>query len=258
MIMKKELLRASVFGFLFAAPMLYCAPADKDSILIKTEIDTVVYNVQIDSTVYKLADNVLYLYDSDKTVVETKTFHNAEDYLEDLDGDGIDELLIVDAETKNNNPVFTIYVYAWDEGLYLVDSIYSGQTEPFVTFNEEVNANVIISGIPELDSLLYNKTENPPFTPSHFHTFDGDTLINVDFDLYNTYFDANSTIITYIENLFQEDSVTCANSHAMISEIASIYINYIHAAEYSLANQFLKENYVCPDYDILKVFLDKF
>ena len=118
--------------------------------------------------------------------------------------------------------------------------------------------NVIISGIPELDSLLYSRNENPPFTPAHFHTFDGDTLINVDFDLYNTYFDANSTIIAYIENLIQEDSISCGDSHGMISVIASMYVNYIHAAEYSLANQFLKEYYVCPDHDIIKMFLDKY
>ena len=72
---------------------MFCAPADKDSVLIKTEIDTVVYKIQIDSTIYKLTDNVLYLYDSQKELVETKTFHEADDYLEDLDGDGVEELL---------------------------------------------------------------------------------------------------------------------------------------------------------------------
>ena len=36
--------------------------------------------------------------------------------------------------------MYTIFIYAWDDSFYLVDSIYSGQTEPYVTFNEEVNA----------------------------------------------------------------------------------------------------------------------
>jgi hypothetical protein len=205
---------------------------------------------------YSFIDNTLYLYDSLGQVIDSKQFHHADDYLEDLDGDDIDELVIIDRDVKDNADIFTTYVYAFDDAYYLVDSVYSGRTEPYLDFNDEINASVIVSGIPGLDSLLYSGQQDTIFSPVHIIAFDGDSLVCADSTIYNTFIDANSEINTYIEDKMQDKDVECSDSHAMLSAVISIYVNYRHASEYALANPFFSMYYVCPDKEVVKKILD--
>jgi hypothetical protein len=236
----------SFWGSLFLALLLfqiqaYSQTAKKDSASVPP---------------YSFIDNTLFLYDSLGQVIDSKQFHNADDYLEDLDGDDVDELVIIDREAKGDTDLFTTYVYALDDAYYLVDSIYSGRTEPYLDFNEELNASVIVSGIPGLDSLLYSGVQDTVFSPVHIIAFDGDSLICADSTIYNTYMDENSEINTYIEDRMQDKDAGCSDSHAMLSAIISIYVNYRHASEYALANPFFSMYYVCPDKDVVKKILD--
>jgi hypothetical protein len=205
---------------------------------------------------YSFIDNTLYLYDSTGQVIDSRQFHNADDYLEDLDGDDVDELVIIDREVKGNEDFFTTYVYALDDTYYLMDSVYSGRTEPYLDFNEELNASVIVSGVPALDSLLYSGEQDTVFSPVHIMAFDGESLVCADSTIYNTYIDANSEINAYIEDRIQDKNVECSDSHAMLSAIISIYMNYRHASEYALANPFFAMYYVCPDKEELKKVID--
>jgi len=199
----------------------------------------------------KLNNSILSVTDYTGNLIYEKAFNNPEDVLVDFDGDGIDELLVVDS--KNENPVFySAYLYNITDTVYLIDSVYSGVVQPYLYFSDEISLTVLVAGYPELDSLNKTAENDSVFSPINCYAFEGEKIYSVNEELYDVFILENDALISFLQMQRNRD---CNFSKRMLPAIVSVYINFLNASEKSLAEKFLNEYYLCKDKQKIQTFL---
>ena len=230
-----------IFSFLFFISLLLPAQTlENDSIKVSVSLE----------------GSALVARDSLGEVAKLWHFHSPELYRLDLDGDDIEEIVIIDNNLKENAPDYTLYIFSTDEGLELADSLYSGRLEPIIEFSEELNATLLCTGIHQLDSLLFLTGQDTIITPRKYSLYDGSEIINVSNDLYSLYLTQNDALLDDYPNLVENGTMDCAEGDKVLSLIFTVYYNYIQAGEQSLANNFLATYHSCPKFSKLKRLLD--
>lgn len=194
--------------------------------------------------------------DSVGQVAVSWRFHAPEMYRLDLNGDDIEEIVIIDNALSDTIPDYTLYLFSVEDGLELADSLYSGRLEPLIEFNEELNATLLCTGIHQLDSLLYLTGQDTIITPRKYSLYDGTEIINVSSDLYSLYLTQNDALLDDYPNLVENGEMDCAGGDKLLSLIFTVYYNYLQAGELSLANNFLGTYHTCPKFSKLKGLLD--
>ena len=206
------------------------------------------YNVKIENSKLDVTDK------AGKLFLE-RNFNNPHDLMFDLDGDGINEYLIIDEKKDISKSLYTIYIYNTVDTFYVADSIYSGYFEPYIYFSKETNKNIIVTGNSKFDSL--NKEGEDSFVPINCWIFNNDEIFSVNDEVYNIFISENEKLIDVIDEHFSMNTEDCKSTEAVKAAIAAVYANYISAGEKILANQFLKKYYHCDDLEKFKQTLNE-
>lgn len=200
-------------------------------------------------------DDLLTVKDNNGEVVYSRNFNNSTFFISDLDDDSSDEVIVIDNLIKNNINNYNVFVYSTSDDFILADSISSGSSEPTLLESDELGAFVIEAG--NINFEQYN-TGIEKSLPLSFYKYEDYELLLVDDEIYQNYISENEELTGFIDDYILENGSNCQSLAKVKNLIVSVYVNFINAEELSLANQFLKKYYSCPDYSKLKSDIDKF
>lgn len=198
----------------------------------------------------KINGSKILTEDKNGAVLYEKNFEKPASFFIDLDGDNIDEFLVVDSLKKNEKLFFTLFIYNTIDAFYLVDSVYSGSIEPYNAISEEIGSIIIISGNSEFD--IFNEQSDINVLPVNYWKYESGELFRINDEIYNGFINENDNLIEILENYISEDGSDCNVSLKLKSVIASAFANFINADEEAAASQLLSEYYLCEDVDQFK------
>jgi hypothetical protein len=209
------------------------------------------------STSYKIAiqDSKLCVKDQANNIVYERLFYSPVGKFVDFNHDGLDEYFVKDAKVDGAYTYYTAYVFSQKDSFCLVDSVYSGLTEPSVIVSDEVNTTVLVTGQPELDSLniLYNPDNL--YTSFNCFKFEKEKFYNANDEFYDIFVNENDLLISYIEKEYNKNSKQCAKTKMLKPAIAAVYLNLLKASEVVMAKQFINNYYFCEDKEEFIKFL---
>lgn len=197
----------------------------------------------------KLENKSLLVLDSLNQIVFTKTFHNPVLTLSDLNKDGVDEIIVIDSASAYEQPDYFLFVYSFDEDIILIDSVYSGVTQPFETEFEEFDGTVIVTGDSRYN--IFNQPDKQFYLPLRCLAFGGSKMVLVNDILYDIFIEENEIILANIIDYINTNGKNCSSSEALLPMIISAYVNYMSAGENSAALQLLNNFYYCENKDEL-------
>jgi hypothetical protein len=200
----------------------------------------------------QIQNSDLVVKDSSGTTVLEMKFNNPRDYAVDLDGDSVDEYIVIDSTGASNLPSYTIYIFNTIDQFALVDSIDSGITQPYNTFSNEEGSEIIVTGNKEFEEFWDGKSDI--FLPINCWKYESGQVYGINNDIYDLYISENDDMISYLDSFYENGEYDCKNIIPLRSAIAAVYANYTNAGEVSLASQFIKKYYPCEDADL---FLQK-
>lgn len=198
----------------------------------------------VDNYSTKIENTVLKVFDLSGKQVLAKKFNDPLSFSSDLDGDGVNEIIVDDNYTVGSGVCYTMYIYNCIDEFKLADSIVSGLRAPYVSNSEEIGP-VIISGNPKFDSL--NKDTADVFVPISCWKYEDGEVFNINDEVYNLFIGENEDTIDYLDSYFESEGKNCRSSKAAEAAIASTYVNYLNAGEKALAEHFLERYYFCHD-----------
>lgn len=202
----------------------------------------------------KLSDKTLQVLNPADKVLFQQKYNNPIASTSDLDADGIDELIISDYLEKSAKKDYILYVYSTIDSFSGSEVIYSGYFEPYITFAEEIQKNIIISGD---SSLNFLNNDSELFYPLICREYDEGSFVIVNNEMYDLFISENDNIIEYLDEYFRLNNPDCNSVHKIKNAVAAGYINYLSAGEITLADHFFKNYYPCNDSLEFKKLLDK-
>jgi len=212
---------------------------------------------QSDSTVaefelftVRLNGKILNVVSSEGALLYSREFDNPQFTTADLDSDGVEEYILTDYKNIDDMSDYTLFVYNTLDTFYCVDSISSGFIEPYIVFSDEEESNVIIAGIAQFNELNIGKDDIA--LPINVWKYEDAALTNINNEVYDLFESEAEATIDYLEDYFDSNIENCNSSQQVSNVIASGYINLINEGEISVASQFLKKYYLCPDIDSFK------
>ena len=163
----------------------------------------------------------------------------------DLDGDGLEELLITDYFEISGKKDYILYVYSAIDSFSQSGKIFSGYIEPYFMESEELGENIIITGNKNFNT--YNEDDSEPYYPLFCWKYENDGFILINNELYDIFISENISIIDSLDNYFESNVKSCISTGKVMNLICAGYINYLSAGEISIANQFFRKYYFCDD-----------
>ena len=200
-------------------------------------------------------NSTLKAFNSDTTLFYQKKFSDPVILAIDLDNDDVNEIVVIDNKVLSGKNEYTLFVYNTLDSLYLVDSVYSGSTEPRKVYSEDLNTILLATGNAVFDSL--NAIDSLSSLPLNFWKFEDGSLFLADASVYQLYFNENNNLIDILDGYYSQNGRTCESTLKVKGIIASGFINYYNVGETTLASQFLKNYYLCNDIGNFKQFLLK-
>jgi hypothetical protein len=197
-----------------------------------------------------LNDKLLRVSSNEGDLLYSREFANPQYTTADLDSDGVEEYIITDFNNVDDRNDYTLFVYNTLDTFYCVDSIRSGFFEPYIVFSEEAGSNIIVAGISQFDELNHGKEETA--LPINVWKYEDAEVSNINNEIYDLFETETASIIDYLEDYFNSNIQSCHESQHVNNVIAAGYINLINEGENSVASQFLKKYYLCPDIDSYK------
>lgn len=194
--------------------------------------------------------NFVSIENSEGEVVLQLQFNNPNIFISDVDSDGLDELIIVDSLVSGNTFNYVLYLYSTLDNLGLIDSIYSGSFFPVISYSDEIESAIIITGNSEF--LKFSTNGENDFLPIDTWKLDDHILLPMNEELYEPFVSENSNLVQILEEIVANSPLDCEISIANKGLIAAVFTNYINAGEQSLAAQTLKKYYVCPEIEQFK------
>lgn len=206
-----------------------------------SQTDTIVLN----SYSVLSSGNFISIENADGKIVLQKQFLNPNIYASDVDSDGLDELIVVDSLTSEKASSYVLYLYSTLDGLSLIDSIFSGSFFPVVSYSDEIESTIIITGNPEFEK--FNSTGENDFLPINTWKLDDDNLFLLNEELYEPFLNENANLVQILQEIISSKKMDCETSISNKGLISAVFTNYLNAGEQALAAQALKNYYVCPD-----------
>lgn len=201
------------------------------------------------SVTVKLEKSNLTVTDSLDEIIFRKSFQHPAIWLNDLDEDGSDEVLVADSSIENSLPRYYLYIYSVNDNYILIDSINSSVILPFEAEFKELTGIALVTGDSRFN--IYNQPDKEFYLPINCWLFDGTKMILVNDSLYDIFIEENEIILEMITEFFSLNDKNCNSSEAVLSLIISAYVNFINAGEFTSASQFIKEFYYCENADEL-------
>jgi hypothetical protein len=211
-------------------------------------------DAEFESFTARLNNKLLLVVSNEGDTLYSKVFKNPEFTTSDLDSDGVEEYIIVDYKEIDDKNDFTLFVYNTLDTFYCVDSIHSGYIEPYIVYSTDAESNVIVAGIPQFNELNNGKEESS--LPINVWKYEEAALTIVNNEIYELFETETGSIIDYLEDYFDSNIENCQSSQQVNNIIASGYINLVNAGENSVASQFLKKYYLCPDIESYKLKIE--
>lgn len=177
-------------------------------------------------------------------IIEDFKFNDPSEFLVDLDGDSLDDFLVIDHISKGERDMYTVYLFNTIDTVYIVDSIQSGYFLPYYTLSDELGEVIIITG--NADFIKYENGEGQ-FIPISCYKYESGEILLINDELYDLFILENEAILEYIDEYFSSNVNNCTNTLKVISALASAYANYINAGEPTLAHQLIMNYYFCDD-----------
>jgi len=193
----------------------------------------------------QIQDSKLVVKNNDGKTVLEMMFNNPHDYTVDLDGDSVDEYIVIDSTGSRNLPFYTIYIFNTIDEFALADSIQSGITQPYDMFSNEEGGEIIVTG--NKDFEFFDQADSDIFLPVNCWKYDSGQIYLVNDSIYELFIQENEEIIDYLDTYYESGSYECKTAHHIQSAIAAAYANYVNEGEVTLASQFLKKYYPCDD-----------
>jgi hypothetical protein len=193
----------------------------------------------------QLEDSTLIVKDNGGVTIFEMAFNNPHDYTVDLDGDSVDEYIVIDSSGTTDFPDYTIYIFNTIDAFTLADSIRSGTTEPYDMFSNEEGGEIIVTGNPDFES--FSQDDSDTFLPINCWKYDSGQIYLVNDDIYDLFIQENDEIIDYLDSFYESGEYNCEITKQIKSAIAAAYANYLNAGEVTLASQFIKKYYLCSD-----------
>lgn len=209
-----------------------------------------------DSFTAQLHDSSLIVKDKEGNEVLEMNFNNPHDYSTDLDGDSINEYIVIDSTSEQNLPSYTIYIFSTIDEFTLVDSLASGITQPYDMFSNEEGGEIIVTGNKDFEEFYDGKSDL--FLPINCWKYDSGQIYLINDDIYDLYIKENDDIVSYLDSFFESGEYNCNTVIQVKTAIASVYANYINAGEVTLASQFIKKYYPCDDVDVFLKKINEF
>ena len=203
----------------------------------------------------KIENNILQEFNNNNKVILDKKFNDPRDFTADLDGDGVNEYLVIDITKQIHGSFFTLYIFNTIDSFYVADSIPSGYLDPYQANSEETGGIIIVTVNPTFDSL--NTDTGETFVPINCWKYDNGEIFSVNDEVYNVFISENDTLLDIIDSYYIENSDDCSSTNKIKAAIAAAYANYLSAGDKILAAQFLKKYYHCPDAETFKQNINK-
>ncbi len=223
-------------------------------LLITADTFAQVQNISINNYLITVDSGKLVVKDESDRAILQSSFNNPVSYAADLDNDSSDELIIIDSAALSPGTDYLLYIYNTIDSFYLADSINSGSFEPYYTLPEELNELVIITGN---NAFTYLNKGNESVLPINCWKYESGELYNINDEIYDLFIGENEALTETLDYFFDSNGKSCTSSEKMKGTIGAIYSNYINAGEQSLASQFLKNYYLCPDLEQFRGELDE-
>jgi hypothetical protein len=195
----------------------------------------------------QLQDSLLTVKDNGDKIIFEMTFNNPHDFTVDLDGDGVNEYIVIDSSGTIDLPDYYIYIFNTIDEFSLADSIHSGTTEPYDMFSDEEGGEIIVTGNADFEFFNGDDPDTDIFLPINCWKYESGQVYLVNSDIYDLFIQENEEIIDYLDSFTDSEEYTCDLSRQNQSAIAAAYANYLNAAEVTLASQFIKKYYKCAD-----------
>lgn len=174
-----------------------------------------------------------------------KEFSNPNINTIDLDGDGIEEIVVVDSSDNN----YAFFIFNTIDDFSLIDSISSGAVYPYISENEEAAGIIIIAGNTEM--LRFNNGAEI-FLPLNVWKYDAGELHLINDEIYDIFISENEMLLNYLESEFSGRG-DCGLSIKLKGVITAAYVNYLNAGESSFASHLIKKYYLCDDAESFKI-----
>ena len=203
----------------------------------------------------RVENSTLEAFGKDSTLIYQKQFFNPQFFTVDLDSDYVNEVVVIDNNNINKRKNYTLFVFNTLDSLYIADSINSGSMEPYQVYSKELNTILLATGNAALDSL--NTIDSLSYLPLNFWKFEDGALYLANVSVYDPYISENDNIIDLIEEYYLQNGKSCESTRKIKGAIASGFINYMVIGEKTFASQFLKNYYLCSDFDAFKQLLMK-
>jgi len=197
----------------------------------------------------QIQNSKLTVRDNSGNSVFEMTFNSPRDYTVDLDGDSVDEYIVIDSSGSPDIPDYIIYIFNTIDEFSLADSMHSGTTEPYDIFSNEEGGEIIVTGDAGFEVFSGNDTESDIFLPINCWKYDSGQVYLINADIYDLFIQENEEIIDYLDSFSESAEYNCDMSRQNKSAIAAAYANYIDAGEVTIASQFIKKYYLCADID---------
>ncbi len=195
----------------------------------------------------RLQDSLLTVKDNGGITVFEMTFNHPHDYTVDLDGDSVEEYIVIDSAGTSDLPDYFIYIFNTIDEFALADSIHSGTTEPYDMFSNEEGGKIIVTGNVYFES--FNTSDSDIFLPIDCWKYDSGQIYLINTDIYDLFIQENEEIIDYLDSFSESGEFSCDMSRRNKSAISAAYANYVNAGEVTIASQFIKKYYLCDDID---------
>ena len=201
-----------------------------------------------------LKDSLLTVISNEGDLVYSRSFQHPDFTTADLDSDGVEEYIVTDYKTIDGNNDYTLFVYNTLDTFYCVDSIRSGFIEPYFVYSQEVESNIIVAGMAQFNELNLNKDDIS--LPVSVWKYDDASLTNINNEIYDLFESESDAVIDYLEDYFDSNVESCNSSKEAENIIAAGYVNLLSAGEISVASQFLKKYYLCPDIESFRLRIE--
>ena len=240
----------SIFRFKYFEIMKYILPVIFLLLAVETFPQSDSTQAEFELFTVGLNGKLLSVVSNEGDTLYTREFESPQFTTADLDSDGVEEYILTDYKIVDDKYDFTMFVYNTLDTFYCVDSIHSGFLEPYIVYSEEAGCNIIVAGNAQFDELNIGKDDTA--LPINVWKYDEAAVININSDIYDLYESETDAIIDYLEDYFDSNVETCNSSQQAANIIAAGYTNLINAGENSVASQFLKKYYLCPDIEVFK------
>lgn len=199
---------------------------------------------QFDSFTIKLENKKMFVIENGVEIF-SREFADPFVYLSDLDQDGNDELLVKDEINLSGTTEYILYVFNTLDNFFICGEINSGSTETYEIYSEDLEGLIIVAGNTEFN--IYNKNDELKFLPVNCWKYEEGEVYLVNDLLYDPFIEENNNILSFIENIFNEEGKNCNTSLKIKSALVAGYLNYLNAGEKAIANHFLDTYYFCDD-----------